>query len=102
MYALNDDERVFETYHPESRNKNAPIMMFRISNNHFNPIPQNKQKSILTITSLDASSNLILVIPKMENKDIDKNIDTTVILENTSSVVELGKLMNETKIIPTN
>jgi hypothetical protein len=46
LYALNDDERVFETYHPESRNKNAPIMMFRIINNHLQPIPKNKQKSI--------------------------------------------------------
>ena len=47
MYALNDHEREFEIYHPESRNNNAPIMVFRISNNHFHPIPKNKQISTL-------------------------------------------------------
>ena len=102
MYALDDDEKAFKTYHPENRNKKAPMMMFRISNNHFHPIPAIKQKSILQTTSiLNTTSDLITTIKNKEETN-KKVINNTIILEDTNAVIELGKIINETKIIPTN
>jgi len=102
MYALDDDERVFKTHHPEVPNKKAPMMMFRISNNHFYPIPKSKQQSILQITSaLNSSSDLISVIKPKEGESKKKTIENTIILEDTNPIVELGKVLNETKVIPT-
>lgn len=101
MYALDDDERVFDIYQPESRNKKAPMMMFRISNNHFHPIPKKKQQSILQITSLlNSTSDLITVIKPKEEETKKQIIENTIILEDTNAIVELGKVLNETKTIP--
>lgn len=38
MYALDDEEKVFDVYHPEKINNRVPAMVFRISNKHFYPI----------------------------------------------------------------
>jgi hypothetical protein len=101
MYALDDDEKTFKTYHPETRNKKAPIMMFRVSNNHFYPIPESEKKSILKITSLINSSSDLIVVQN-ESEVIKTPIDNVVVLEDTNAMVELGKYINETKIIPSN
>ena len=46
MYALNDGDKVFKIYQitdKEGRNRNAPSMMFKLSNNHFYTIPEDKR-----------------------------------------------------------
>ena len=48
MHALDDEEKRFSHYSPENRNKNAPSMMFRVSDGHCHPITENKKKSVLT------------------------------------------------------
>jgi hypothetical protein len=75
--------------------------MFRVSNSHFYPIPESKKKSILKIVSLiNSSSDLIVVHNEIE---VSKTpIDNVVVLEDSNAMVELGKYINETKIIPSN
>lgn len=101
MYALDDDEKAFKTYHPHNRNKKAPAMMFRVSNNHFYPVPESKKKAILKTTSLlNSSSDLITSNFSNQDKKEDASTLEVKILEDTEAMVELGKVMNETKTIP--
>ena len=51
MYAVDDNEKCFKQYTPISRNKNAPAMIYRVSNEHFYPCPNKKIQSIIQTTS---------------------------------------------------
>lgn len=98
MYALDDDEKAFKLFHPQNRNKKAPAMMFRVSNNHFYPIPESKKKAVLKLTSLINSSS-DLITTNFQNEDKSDTLEVKI-LEDTEAMVELGKVMNETKTIP--
>ena len=77
------------------------MMMFRISNSHFHPIPKKKQQSILQITSLlNSTSDLITIIKPKEGEGKKRMIASTIILEVTNAIVELGKVLNATKNNP--
>jgi hypothetical protein len=52
MYAVDDNEKCFLQHIPHKRNKNAPAMIFRISNEHFYPCPNKKIQSIIQTTSI--------------------------------------------------
>ena len=66
MYALNDEEKVFEIYQPENRNRNGQSLVFRISNGHFYPVEdqskikkathQNQIRSVLFETIVEKPS----------------------------------------------
>ncbi len=100
MHGLDDEERRFSHYSPEKRNKNAPSMMFRVSDGHFYPIPENKRKSVLTInTQIDAGSEVIYDF-KAEEKELVPITDI-VILENTNPMLEISKSIIATKTKPT-
>jgi len=100
MHALDDEEKRFSHYSPEKRNTNAPSMMFRVSDGHFYPIPENKEKSVLTInTQIDAGSEVIYDF-KAEEKELVPITDI-VILENTNPMLEISKSIIETKTKPT-
>ena len=51
MYAIDDNEKCFKQYKPQNRNKNAPAMIYRVSNEHFYPCPNKKVQSIIQTTS---------------------------------------------------
>jgi len=52
MYAIDDNEKCFKQYTPQNRNKNAPAMIYRVSNEHFYPCPNKKIQSIIQTTSI--------------------------------------------------
>ena len=100
MHGFDDEERRFSCYLPENRNTHAPSMMFRVSDGHFYPIPENKRKSVLTInTQIDAGSEVIYDF-KAEEKELVPITDI-VILENTNPMLEISKSIIETKTKPT-
>ena len=101
MSAFDDRERRFLHYSPISRNKKAPSMIFRVSDNHFYPIPETKRKSLITIaTQIDAQSDVLYNHVK-EEKDITNPITNVVVLEDISPMEEIGKYMTETNTKPT-
>lgn len=62
MYAIDEIENTFNQYIPQSRNKDCPAMIYRISNKHFYPvIDKQKILSIVKITSMinNISSDII-------------------------------------------
>jgi len=100
MYALNDDDKVFKIYQitdKNGRNRHAPSMMFKLSNNHFYPIPDDKKKSFLKTISI-ANSSSDLIITHTNNTKVKQPINNIIILENTEPMTELGKLINDNKI----
>ena len=100
MHGLDDEERRFSHYSPENRSTHAPAMMFRVSDGHFYPIPENKRKSVLTInTQIDAGSEVIYVF-KTEEKELVPITDV-VILENTNPMLEISKSIIAAKTKPT-
>ena len=101
MSAFDDNERRFLNYAPPNRNKHAPSMLFRVSDGHFYPIPDDKRKSLITIaTQIDASSDIMYKhIKEEKNKSVP--ITDVVILENTNPMYEVGKYMLETNTKPT-
>jgi hypothetical protein len=99
MYALDDDNKAFKVYNPESRNKNAPAMMFKVSNKHFYPVPDDLKKSILKTTSILNSSSDLMVVHSSDKK-IPKESLNVIVLENTDAMMELGKFLNKNKAIP--
>jgi hypothetical protein len=100
MSAFDDNERRFLNYAPPNRNKHAPSMLFRVSDGHFYPIPDDKRKSLITIaTQIDASSDIMYKhIKEEKNKSVP--ITDVVILENTNPMYEVGKYMLETNTKP--
>ena len=100
MHALDDEERRFAHYVPKNRNQNAPAMIFRISDSHFYPVPENKRKSVLTInTQIDASSNVIYDFKKEEKENAP--ITNVVVLENTNPMFEISNSIISSQTKPT-
>ena len=77
MYAINDNEKCFKQYTPISRNKNAPAMIYRVSNEHFYPFPNKKIQSIIQTTSmLNKINNVNSMVETYKNsKEEPYNID---------------------------
>ena len=78
MYAIDDNEKCFKQYTPQSRNKNAPAMIYRVSNEHFYPINDKlKIQSIVQITSmLNKINNVNSMVETYKNsKEEPYNID---------------------------
>ena len=101
MSAFDDRERRFLHYTPIKRCKQAPSMLFRVSDNHFYPIPEDKRKSLITIaTQIDAKSDVVYNHVKKE-KDIINPITDVVVLEDISPMEEIGKYMIQTNTKPT-
>ena len=77
MYAINDNEKCFKQYTPISRNKNAPAMIYRVSNEHFYPFPNKKIQSIIQTTSmLNKINNVNSMVKTYKNsKEEPYNID---------------------------
>ena len=76
-------------------------MLFRVSDGHFYPIPNNKRKSLITIaTQIDSSSDVMYNHVK-EEKENKVPITDVVVLENTNPMNEVGKYMLETNTKPT-
>ena len=75
MYAYDDNEKTFQQYTPEIRNKKCPAMIFRLSNKHFYPV-MNKSKihSIIQSTSIinnidsDMSRNTFQIEVSIKNE----------------------------------
>ena len=101
MSAFDDRERRFLHYTPIKRSKQAPSMLFRVSDNHFYPIPDDKRKSLITIaTQIDGKSDAVYNHVKKE-KDIINPITDVVVLEDISPMEEIGKYMMQTNTKPT-
>lgn len=101
MSAFDDRERRFLHYTPIKVNKNAPSMLFRVSDGHFYPIPPSKRKSLITIaTQIDSTSDVLYNHIK-EEKDIVNPITDVVVLEDTCPLQEVGKYMIQTNTKPT-
>ena len=99
MSGFDDKEKRFIHFRPNKVNRNAPAMLYRISDNHFYPIPDSKVKSLITIaTQSDAKSDVLYNHVKKESSNPIKNV---VVLENTSPLEELSKIMREKNIKPT-
>lgn len=97
LYAYDENENLFHYYYPEKKINNHPSMMFKILNNHFYPIPENKRKKLINLkVGLNIYSNLYNDI-KTE-KQIKEEIIT--LKANESSIIKLGEIMNEYKKIP--
>lgn len=98
LYAYDENENLFHYYYPEKKINNHPSMMFKILNNHFYPIPENKRKSLINKkVGLNIYSNLYNDIK--EEKQI-KEEEIIILKQNESSIMRLGEMMNENKKIP--
>lgn len=101
LHALDDEEHRFMHYVPMKRNQNAPAMIYRISNGHFYPVPEQKVKSILTINHIiDADCDSVYTV-KADDKKEKVPIDNVVVLEDTNPMLEISKCIKETNTLPT-
>jgi hypothetical protein len=105
LYAFDDTNDIFYHYYPNKRNYNCPSMMFKISNNHFYPIPEKQRQSFIN----KADENYINYYKNKKEKFPRDNITTDFILEfgdlielnnNENSISKLGEIINEHKKIP--
>jgi hypothetical protein len=58
MYALDEDERMFNTYLPPKRNHHAPPLIFRLRNNHFYPVSHKSKRDSIVARAKDVSSDV--------------------------------------------
>ena len=101
LHALDDEEQRFMHYVPIKRATHAPAMIFRISNGHFYPVPEQKVKSILTINHIiDADCDSVYTV-KTDDKKEKVPIDNVVVLEDTNPMLEISKCIKETNTLPT-
>lgn len=99
MFAFDDTEKTFMIHQPTKRYGHAPVMAFRVSNNHFYPIPNERRISMLK--SATNSISEMMIHNKKQEDTISKN-ENTIILESNDAMIELGKFLNEYQVIPTN
>ena len=69
MYAIDDNEKCFKQYTPQNRNKNAPAMIYRVSNEHFYPCPNKKIQSIIQTTSIINNIDSVMMKNNFKVKD---------------------------------
>jgi len=97
MYAIDDNEKCFRQYIPPSRNKNAPAMIFRLSNRHFHPVEnKNKIQSITKTTSLINNVDSLMVKNTFTIDDKEPQIKEAVYVENIYK--KLTETLNDKKI----
>lgn len=99
LYAYDENENIFLHYYPDKKS-NYPSMMFKILNNHFYPIPENKRRKLINLkVGLNINTNLYNDI-KEEIKEETKEEEIITLKANESSIMKLGEMMNENKKIP--
>ncbi len=69
MYAIDDNEKCFKQYIPQNRNKKAPAMIYRVSNEHFYPCPNKKIQSIIQTTSIINNIDSVMMNNNFKVKD---------------------------------
>ena len=69
MYAIDDNEKCFKQYIPQNRNKKAPAMIYRVSNEHFYPCPNKKIQSIIQTTSIINNIDSVMMKNNFKVKD---------------------------------
>ena len=74
MYAIDDNEKCFKQYTPQSRNKNAPAMIYRVSNEHFYPCPNKKIQSIIQSTATINNIESVMTKNNFKVKDDEEEI----------------------------
>lgn len=74
MYAIDDNEKCFKQYTPQNRNKNAPAMIYRVSNEHFYPCPNKKIQSIIQTTSTINNIDSVMTRNNFKVKDDEEEI----------------------------
>jgi hypothetical protein len=74
MYAIDDNEKCFKQYTPQNRNKNAPAMIYRVSNEHFYPCPNKKIQSIIQTTSTINNIQSVMTRNNFKVKDEEEDI----------------------------
>jgi hypothetical protein len=67
MYALDEDNKVFHSYIPEKRNKDAPSLVYKVLNNHFYPIIDKNE--IQSISHKESTKSITFT---KEKKDDEK------------------------------
>jgi hypothetical protein len=67
MYALDEDNKVFHSYIPEKRNKDAPSLVYKVLNNHFYPIIDKNE--IQSISHKESTKSITFT---KEKKDEEK------------------------------
>ena len=93
MYAVDDNEKCFLQHIPHKRNKNAPAMIFRISNEHFYPCPNKKIQSIIQTTSIINNIESVMIrnnfkIDDEDNKEYE-NANVEYVEDITNKLVEV-------------
>ena len=97
LYAYDENEKLFHHYYPDKKN-NYPSMMFKILNNHFYPIPENKRRSLINNKNgLNIYSNLY---NDDNNKKEEINNEIITLNENDNIFSKLSNIMKENKKIP--
>jgi hypothetical protein len=98
LYAYDENDNLFHHYYPNKKS-NVPSMMFKIVNNHFYPIPEQKRKAFINNkNNLNIHSNLYNESKEEIKVDKDEVIINLSKTENSLSV--MGEMMKESKRIP--
>ena len=98
MYAYDVDDNCFLINKRINRKTNYPALMFKVCNNHFYPIPENKRLSFAKIASiLNNDSELYNVIKEEEKEKLSLDV---VVMETRNPVGEMVELMNKYQTIP--
>jgi hypothetical protein len=102
MYALDQDNFYFHVYTPEKRNHNAPSLMFKVMNNHFYPIGEEKKKSLLKAISNSLSkSDVVRSSKAAEEKAKEKTYDAYHVHEEVVDPFQVMiKALSETGVQP--
>ena len=88
-------------YVPMKVRNDFPAMIFRISNGHFYPVPEQKVKSILTINHIiDADCDSVYTV-KADDTQEKVPIDNVVVFGDTNPMLEISKCIKETNTLPT-
>jgi len=97
LYAYDENEKLFHHFYPDKKN-NYPSMMFKILNNHFYPIPENKRRSLINNKNgLNIYSNLY----NDDNKKEEEIKNEIIVLnENDNIFTKLSDIMKKNKKIP--
>ena len=98
LHALDDENTRFSHYVPDKIHATAPPMVYRLSNNHFYPIPKNKIKSVIAMNQIIDGCSHTLTYDFVDKKK--KPIDNVITLENTNPMIEISKIINNDNIIP--
>jgi hypothetical protein len=99
LYAYDEDYNLFHHYYPTKANHNYPSMMFKIINNHFYPIPENKRRNLINNNKgLNIYSNLYN--DENDKKENKQELNIIVLKEKENTFSKLSEIMKENNKIP--